>query len=167
MLLKFKWPPLSIPQSCHMNMNSVEATIWFFLLYAWEDLMNYPNHCRFPTRNYWAKRSHCSVMRNIYTQTRWTFNAIWVPSRPGLVTEGVRGRTSRERSIRYTWHPVLTSARQPGWWQLISSGAEELLHKHHTHTGFLPFKKPKIQTQIVALNVSCERMLCPLPSASF
>lgn len=43
---------------------------------------------RFPTRNYWAKRSHCSVMRNIYTQTRWTFNVIWFPSRLGLVTEG-------------------------------------------------------------------------------
>lgn len=124
---------------------------------------------RFPTHNYWAKRSHCSVMRNIYTQPRWTFNVIWFPSRPGLFTEGVRGRTSRRRSIRHAWCPVLTSARRPGWWQLISSGTEEMLHKHHdTHTALLvphSFKKPKIQTQIVARNVRCERMSCPLPSA--
>lgn len=94
---------------------------------------------RFPTRNYWAKRSLCSVMRNIYTRTRWTFNVIWFPSRPGLVTEGVRGRTSREKSIRHTWHPVLTSARRSGWWQLISCGTEELLHRHqHTHTHTFP-----------------------------
>lgn len=105
---------------------------------------------RFPTRNYWAKRSLCSVMRNIYTRTRWTFNVIWFPSRPGLVTEGVRGRTSREKSIRHTWHPVLTSARRSGWWQLISCGTEELLHRHqHTHTRSLVpphtrLKKPKI-----------------------
>lgn len=80
-------------------------------------------------------------MRSIYTHTGWTFNAIWVQSRPSLVTWGVKGRTFCKESIRHTWHFVLTSAEcvswKPWWegegsrWCSTSKGAtNENAHQH-------------------------------------
>lgn len=75
-----------------------------------EELMNGANLCT--DLHLWLRqpRSHCCIIRSVYTLTGWTFNVIQVQSWLGLVTLAVKGHTLCEGSIRHTWHFALTSA---------------------------------------------------------
>lgn len=120
MLLKFKWPPPSISQSYGMNMNRALPSIWCFLnMHERKDLMNCLNLCTDPHLWLLDQETNCSIMRGIYTHTRWTFNVIWAPCWPGLVSVRVKGHASLEGSISHTWHLAVTCARRS-----VQSGAE-------------------------------------------
>lgn len=112
MLLKFKWPH---HQYFSILPHEYEWSNRLYLIppyYAWKESTWWiaQNVCTDLHLGLLDQETNCSIMRSIYTRTRWTFNVIWVQSWPGLVTREVKGRTFCLGRIRHTWHFVLTSA---------------------------------------------------------